>query len=530
VADYDVGVTGLSVPPASAVVQQYRPAVSVRNNGVHSALATGYIRIYSAGQLIETFEVFSGSIPPGESRDAQTVEYWTPPATGRYLFNGYVTCDKDQVEPNNNLPPTYINVTAAPPPPTPPVTIHAAQHEEGGADEVNIDGLQGKTADLQDPTTHGNDAHAATYIVAADAEATVSRHDLDPAAHAANVGLERTSHRGTAGGYAPLGSDAKVPLANLPPISSGPHATTHENGGTDEISVAGLSGKLADAQDPTAHAASHGLTGGDPILSAEYTSRKGTAGGYAGLDGQSKVPAINLGGSNAPTGAFLAEDRTWKVPTAIAPAAHHGTHENDGTDEISVAGLSGKLADAQTAIVHHGTHEFGGTDPISLPNKPECRAQNGLDAYLYYSDPETTIGTLTAPATDLASSKFIADIRIAGALHITNTPLQHLVLNLYCGLTKLSSVTADLPVNLEYYYNIDAQVYTTPDGRIQSTMRLTAQSTAPTPASQIRFANQALPAANPASESIIRVTAQWTNAANGTTLTRTGFAAQSAAL
>ena len=64
-ADYDVGVTGLSVPPASAVVQQYRPAVSVRNNGVHSALATGYIRIYSAGQLIETFEVFSGSIPPG---------------------------------------------------------------------------------------------------------------------------------------------------------------------------------------------------------------------------------------------------------------------------------------------------------------------------------------------------------------------------------------------------------------------------------------------------------------------------------
>jgi len=324
-ADYDVGVTGLSVPPASAVVQQYRPAVSVRNNGVHSALATGYIRIYSAGQLIETFEVFSGSIPPGESRDAQTVEYWTPPATGRYLFNGYVTCDKDQVEPNNNLPPTYINVTAAPPPPTPPVTIHAAQHEEGGADEVNIDGLQGKTADLQDPTTHGNDAHAATYIVAADAEATVSRHDLDPAAHAANVGLERTSHRGTAGGYAPLGSDAKVPLANLPPISSGPHATTHENGGTDEISVAGLSGKLADAQDPTAHAASHGLTGGDPILSAEYTSRKGIAGGYCELTSPDAIIPESRLVSPGHTGGgpldFLSSDRTWKTPAATVTFA-----------------------------------------------------------------------------------------------------------------------------------------------------------------------------------------------------------------
>lgn len=37
------------------------------------------------------------------------------------------------------------------------------------------------------------------------------------------------------------------------PGASGAHATTHENGGADEISVAGLSGLLADAQTPLAH-------------------------------------------------------------------------------------------------------------------------------------------------------------------------------------------------------------------------------------------------------------------------------------
>lgn len=43
------------------------------------------------------------------------------------------------------------------------------------------------------------------------------------------------------------------------------HKTTHENGGSDEISVAGLSGLLADDQNPTAHKADHENGGGDEI-------------------------------------------------------------------------------------------------------------------------------------------------------------------------------------------------------------------------------------------------------------------------
>lgn len=75
------------------------------------------------------------------------------------------------------------------------------------------------------------------------------------------------------------------------------HSARHENGGADEISVAGLSGLLADDQNPT---------------------------------------------------------------------THHTDHENGGGDEISVAGLSGLLADSQTPLAHATSHKSGGSDVILL--------------------------------------------------------------------------------------------------------------------------------------------------------------------
>jgi len=45
---------------------------------------------------------------------------------------------------------------------------------------------------------------------------------------------------------------------------------------------------------------------------------------------------------------------------------HAERHENGGTDEISVAGLSGALADSQTPSAHKTSHQDGGTDEISV--------------------------------------------------------------------------------------------------------------------------------------------------------------------
>ena len=152
--DYDVAVTGLSSPPPSAVLTPYRPAVSVRNNGIHNAIASGYLRIYSAGLLIFETEVYSGTLAPGATGTADAVDYWTPPAEGTYIINGYVTTPLDQVEPNNNLAPVTIIVAGGPVPPPPTVPLHAAQHEEGSTDPINVDGLPGVLADPQPAAAH----------------------------------------------------------------------------------------------------------------------------------------------------------------------------------------------------------------------------------------------------------------------------------------------------------------------------------------------------------------------------------------
>jgi hypothetical protein len=57
-----------------------------------------------------------------------------------------------------------------------------------------------------------------------------------------------------------LGSDGSAPVWQAATVP-GAHASTHENGGVDEINVAGLSGVLADTQVPSAHGnASHNET------------------------------------------------------------------------------------------------------------------------------------------------------------------------------------------------------------------------------------------------------------------------------
>ena len=68
--DYDVAALGLASPPAQAVVTSYRPAVQVRNNGIHNAIASGYLRIYAAGLLIFETEVYSGTLAPGATGTA----------------------------------------------------------------------------------------------------------------------------------------------------------------------------------------------------------------------------------------------------------------------------------------------------------------------------------------------------------------------------------------------------------------------------------------------------------------------------
>jgi len=48
------------------------------------------------------------------------------------------------------------------------------------------------------------------------------------------------------------------------------------------------------------------------------------------------------------------------------PAQHGSTHEQGGTDELDVTGLSGDLADAQDPKAHQSTHQAGGSDELQV--------------------------------------------------------------------------------------------------------------------------------------------------------------------
>jgi len=301
--DYDVAVLGLSSPPPSSVLTPYRPAVSVRNNGIHDALASGTLRIYAADRLTFTTELYSATIPPGETRDALGTDYWTPPAEGNYSVIADLTCPLDQVESNNHLSPTAITVSGGPPPPPTTVAPHGSQHEDGGADEVNIDGLHGRLADAQPAL-----AHKASHMVG---------------------GSDAISVEG-------------LPGQLLEAQGIRDHAQTHEALGTDRLNVDGLHGQLYNVQKPDVHNNSahdpnysinkHGAV--DHNADVEAVSRKGHANGYAGLGANGYVPPDQLGLyiANVQDTFALRKDQSWGPadPRHLAGIAS-GVHITDNS-------------------------------------------------------------------------------------------------------------------------------------------------------------------------------------------------------
>lgn len=79
------------------------------------------------------------------------------------------------------------------------------------------------------------------------------------------------------------------------------------------------------------------------------------------------------------------------------PNAHSSSHENGGSDEISVAGLSGTLADPQTPTAHASTHQHGGADEVATATPaanaiPKADGSGKLNSWV-----DTTALTSTAP-------------------------------------------------------------------------------------------------------------------------------------
>jgi hypothetical protein len=57
-------------------------------------------------------------------------------------------------------------------------------------------------------------------------------------------------------------------------------------------------------------------------------------------------------------------------PMGEAPAGHHVTHEDGGSDELDVTGLSGQLNESQTPTAHAASHQDGGADELDHGTLP----------------------------------------------------------------------------------------------------------------------------------------------------------------
>lgn len=178
---------------------------------------------------------------------------------------------------------------------------HKASHQDGGADELNVANLSGLLADPQTPAAHDLDDHNAVSLAALNAK--VIGTTLDDA------------------------GDPRDPNA---------HVATHGNGGVDELNVAGLSGQLQDQQDPLAHVSRHLPSGVDPLATAVPgsvtpgdTAAEGSADSFARSDHTHGVSAFGTPGSVTPgdtadegsANSFARSDHTHGVSAFGTPSA-----------------------------------------------------------------------------------------------------------------------------------------------------------------------------------------------------------------
>jgi hypothetical protein len=143
------------------------------------------------------------------------------------------------------------------------------------------------------------------------------------------------------------GNDARLANARTPTA----HATSHENGGSDEISVAGLSGELADPQPPKTHAASH-LPGGSDALTTAAPTATGVATASAVGAAASFARSDHAHQSNtAPTDVTKAAAA---IGTSGEPA--RADHKHDLTTAAPATGIGGANSEGTATTAARSDH------------------------------------------------------------------------------------------------------------------------------------------------------------------------------
>lgn len=286
--------------------------------------------------------------------------------------------------------------------------------------------------------------------------------------------VELATSAETTAGLAVQASDTRLSDARTPTA----HASSHQNGGGDEIDVTGLSGVLADPQTPATHAGSHASGGGDPIKLDDLATPDDNTDLNASTLRHGLLPKLSGLNTN-----YLRGDGAWSTlpaaSTTVSGIVELATSA-ETTAGLAVQANDTRLSDARTPTAHAASHYHGAGDPLDitqLSGKSGFANEflNGNLSWVSLPDASTTAKGVVELATSAETTAGLAvqasDTRLSDA----RTPTAHASSHYSAGgdpldITQLggfsgfsseflagdgtwSSVSAGAPTNAEYLTN-----------------------------------------------------------------------------
>lgn len=261
--------------------------------------------------------------------------------------------------------------------------------------------------------------------------------------------VDETAYTGEAGNVVVV-NGTEDGLIFSTPSAPGAHATTHSDGGADEITVQNLgSGAATSGQILTADGTG-GLSFANDVTASAHAASHSDG-------GSDEITVQNLGSGAATSGQILTADGAGGLTMAddVTPSTHASSHNDGGSDELTVQSLGSGAATAGTVMYADGagawtTLGLGTANQVLTVNSgataPEWAAAGGGgastldDAYNNGSDGTSDVITVDNGYIDLQVDS------IAG----TNTPALRLSNNTSASTgTRLQQSPA-----LEFFGNV----------------------------------------------------------------------------
>lgn len=234
-------------------------------------------------------------------------------------------------------------------------------------------------------------------------------------------------------------------VVSVPVGAPGAHHLTHESGGSDQVSVAGLVGLLATAQTPIGHHATHAPAGSDPLAVGD-------------------LPAALI------TDVELAIELA-NYPDHATFDNHKARHQDGGADEINVNNLSGTLADPQPPIIGGGANQAVAGNDIRLTNARPPTA-HAISHGAGGSDPiAVTEAQVTGLPADLAARALagqLIGLSDPGSISMTTAFLLHYKRLVLSGAERVTATGASDVIVTDFGLTGSPRILGTPKSVSQS--------------------------------------------------------------